>query len=91
MLMDERITKFLMTALTAAAVLAAAIDAGRAQQPQFTPAQQAAANLGQQIGVLVANNAELADQVQKLTVQLTAANARVKALEDKYEPKEPPK
>lgn len=79
--MNEKITKLLMTALAAAAVLAAIIADVRAQQ-QFTPAQQAAMNLGQQIGLLSQNNAELAAQIQQLNAQIAEKDRRIKTLED---------
>ena len=79
--MDERITKFLMTALVAAGVMAAIIDVARSQQ--LTPQQQAAANLGQQLGLMVQNNAELAAQIQTLNAQIVEKDKRIKELEAK--------
>lgn len=48
-------------------------------QQQFTPAQQAAANLGQQVGLLMQNNAELATQIQTLNAKLAEQETKLKA------------
>ena len=51
-----------------------------AQQP--TPSQGVAQMLGGQLGLCFANNATLQEQ-------LATAQAEIKALKDKYEPKKP--
>jgi Tfp pilus assembly protein PilN len=72
-------------------VFALAILVSPAMAQQLSPQQQAAANLGQQIGLLAANNAELAAQIQALNAQLVEKDKRIKALEDVQQKADPPK
>jgi hypothetical protein len=67
------------------AIIVAISPASALAQQQFSPVQEAAMNLGRQIGLLTQMNADLQTQIIGL-------QAQIKALQDKYEPKkEPPK
>jgi hypothetical protein len=59
-----------------------------AQQPLATPTLQSLnERIGAQIGALAIENAALRLQVDQMQATLKAAQDRVKALTDKYEPK----
>jgi hypothetical protein len=73
--MNEMLTKFFMTALATAAVLAAIVHANA---QQLTPEQNVASMLGSQLGLCFQSNAALQNQI-------IAAQAEIKALKDKYE------
>ena len=62
-----------------------------AQQAQFTPSQQAAMSLGQQLGLSMQNAAELAAQIQALNAQLVEKDKRIKELEAKKSAQPPEK
>jgi len=66
--------------LPAVALLAA--TSALAQQ-QFTPTQQAAMSLGQQLGLAMQNAAELAAQIQTLNAQIAEKDKRIRELEAK--------
>ena len=52
-------------------------------QQQFTPTQQAAMSLGQQLGLAMQNAAELAAQIQTLNAQIAEKDKRIRELEAK--------
>ncbi len=75
-------TKFFLTAFAAAAVLAAIIHASAQQSPQ--------AELQTQRNNFMSAFAQCDSASITLQQQLAEATAKIKALEDKYEPKAPP-
>lgn len=74
-----------MRKLLLAGLFALACSPSWGQQQQ--PLEQ---RIASQIGNLSIQNASLAIQVEQLQAALGTAQMRVKALEDKYEPKTPP-
>lgn len=73
-----------MRVIVVAIVVSVLCTAASAQQ------QNSGARIASQIGSLVIQNAGLADQVEAMHTKTESLQARIKELEDKYEPKAKP-